>query len=433
MKQTTWRWLVPVLLGVLLCPASPAWAGTPQPNPGKLPCWPGQAPPADTTEKFTFAILGDKTSGGEGKWPIFDRAVDAINLLAPDFVITTGDHIPGHMEEKAQWTEEWREYREHAARLRPPLWLIPGNHDISNTACHRFWQEDLGDTYYAFTHKGCLFLVLNTEEERFDGRGQIWRAMMDFARETLSNSQEARHSFIFFHKPMWDDPRFSADWAELEGMLGDRPCTVIAGHEHYLSTERRGNKLLVIQNATGGGIHLSNVREYGCFHAFALVTIEGNSAHYAIIEPDGGVWPPEIAPAAFRKQFTFGMVSPTAELPEHLPDGSWRVKGRAELSNPFDTPVTLQLRIGPLSKSGWQPAKDTASFPPACGQGSTTGNPSPQSSFPPACGGAGGEFLPQAGNTVPPFIENDELVLERHLEPGMTETVPLPFTVPEAR
>ncbi len=47
--------------------------------------------------------------------------------------------------------------------------------------------------------------------------------------------------------------------------------------------------------------------------------------------------------------------------------------------------------------------------------------------------GAGGEFLPQAGNTVPTFIENDELVLERRLEPGMTETVRLVFTVPEAR
>ena len=26
-------------------------------------------------ESFSFAILGDKTSGGEGKWPIFDQAV----------------------------------------------------------------------------------------------------------------------------------------------------------------------------------------------------------------------------------------------------------------------------------------------------------------------------------------------------------------------
>lgn len=54
-----------------------------------------------TGEAFSFVILGDKTSGGEGKWPIFDQAVAEINLLRPDFVITTGDQIPGHMEERA--------------------------------------------------------------------------------------------------------------------------------------------------------------------------------------------------------------------------------------------------------------------------------------------------------------------------------------------
>ena len=32
-------------------------------------------------EKFTFAILGDKTTGGVLNWPIFDRAVKEINLL----------------------------------------------------------------------------------------------------------------------------------------------------------------------------------------------------------------------------------------------------------------------------------------------------------------------------------------------------------------
>ena len=36
--------------------------------------------PADN---FNFVILGDKTSGGEGKWPIYDEAVKTINNLDP--------------------------------------------------------------------------------------------------------------------------------------------------------------------------------------------------------------------------------------------------------------------------------------------------------------------------------------------------------------
>lgn len=31
---------------------------------------------SNDADKFSFVILGDKTSGGEGKWPIYDRAVD---------------------------------------------------------------------------------------------------------------------------------------------------------------------------------------------------------------------------------------------------------------------------------------------------------------------------------------------------------------------
>ena len=52
-------------------------------------------PLIQNNEKFTFAILGDKTTGGVLNWPIFDRAVDELNLLQPEFVIMVGDRIQG--------------------------------------------------------------------------------------------------------------------------------------------------------------------------------------------------------------------------------------------------------------------------------------------------------------------------------------------------
>ena len=89
-------------------------------------------PWTNDADKFSFVILGDKTSGGEGKWPIYDRAVDAINLLNPDFVITVGDMIPGHMEDRPTWDAEWAEYMAHANRIEAPLFFTPGNHDLAN-------------------------------------------------------------------------------------------------------------------------------------------------------------------------------------------------------------------------------------------------------------------------------------------------------------
>jgi hypothetical protein len=312
-------------------------------------------PAPDPSPRFSFVILGDKTSGGEGKWPIYDRAVDAINLLEPDFVITVGDQIPGHMEERTLWDAEWAEYLEHARRLEMPLVLTPGNHDIANVQCYEFWKQDFGPTYFSFDYKDCHFLVLNTEEERFDGRGPVWEKMMTFAEQDLAAHKDARHTFIFFHKPMWDDPRFLDDWARLERALAGRRYTAVAGHEHYLMTERRNGNLLVVQSATGGGIGLSNVKEFGGFHSFGYVTVTGNNVTYAVVEPEGGVWPVDIAPTAFRKAIAFDLVRLDAEPPDDPLASEVTVRAKARLRNVLSEPIDLELSVEALAASGWQP------------------------------------------------------------------------------
>lgn len=338
---------------------------------------------------FSFAILGDRTSGGEENWPLFDRVVDAINAKPHDFVITTGDHIPGHMEDRDTWEAQWREYWTHASRLTAPLWLVPGNHDIANTACHEFWREDFGDTYYSFTHKGCLFLVLNTEEERFDGRGPVWQKMLSHAAASLENHCNALHTFIIFHKPMWNDPRFEEDWRQFAALIGDRPCTVIAGHEHYLAAERRDNLLLVIQNATGGGIHLSDASIYGCYHGHAEVSISEAAITYTIAGPDGTRHAPEESPLRFRKQVEELLVLTAEQPPRPSPGNIWAVSGQAITANPFPVPITVRVRV-PLPKdAGWLPVGE-----------------------------------PPEGSR-----EDGDFVLERALAPGEQHTFPLAFSV----
>jgi len=309
--------------------------------------------PSTSGEKFSFVILGDKTSGGEGKWPIFDRAVDAINLLNPDFVITVGDHIPGHMQEREAWDAEWAEYLEHARRLKAPQFLTAGNHDIANVECYGFWKEDFGPTYYAFDYKGCHFLVLNTEEERFDGRGPVWNAMMTFAETDLDAHREARHTFVFFHKPMWDDPRFDEDMRRLERALGTRPYTVVAGHEHYLMAERRDGRLYVILNATGGGIDVSEVREFGAFHGFGYVTVDGDEVTCAIVEPDGAIWPVDVAPASFRKAIAHDVVRWDALEPPETDGGTVVLRTAARLANPFEEEIHIEITVPSLDEFMW--------------------------------------------------------------------------------
>src|SRR5690606_22480611 len=129
---------------------------------------------------------------------------------------------------------------------------------------------------------------------------------------------DSRHTFLFFHKPMWDDPRFLRDWERLEKALAGHRFTAVAGHEHYQMTERRNGDLYVVQSATGGGIHLSDVKEYGCFHSFGFVTVDGYEVSYALVEPSGGIWPVDVAPASFRRGIVFDLATLDATMPEGL-------------------------------------------------------------------------------------------------------------------
>lgn len=343
------------------------------------------------SDKFSFVILGDKTSGGEGKWPIYDRAVDAINLLNPDFVITVGDMINGHMDQRPAWDAEWAEYMDHAKRIDAPLFLTVGNHDIANLECYEWWQEDFGRTYYSFDYKGCHFVSFNTEEERIDGRGPVWQKMMDWMRSDLAAARDARHTFIFFHKPMWDDPRFEDVWAEIETAMGDRKFTAVAGHEHYHSTMFKNGNAYVIQSATGGGINLSDVKAWGGFHSFGHVTVDGSETTYAVVEPEGGIWPVDVAPAAFRHAVTHEIVQLDAEPGADPSQAVVDVLAQVHLHNVLDQPVDIQVDLENFEAAGWRYT--------------------------------GGD---EAGWS----LEDGALVCTRHLAPGARETVPLPLRVP---
>ena len=310
----------------------------------------GPAPPqvdrrlSTAPGKFTFAILGDKTSGGDGEWEIFDTAVREINLLNPDFVVMVGDMIPGHMEEREEWDRQWAEFLGHANQLEVPLYFHPGNHDISNLHMHEWWQQDFGRTYYSFDHKGCHFLLLNTEEERVDGRGPVWQAQLQFIREDLARHADARYTFVFMHKPMWNDPRYEEDWPVVVEALGDRPYAAFAGHIHDLTHERINGRRHIVHAATGGGLGVSAVKEFGAFHHYSMVSIDEDSVRVAICEPGGPVWPEDIAPRSFRRGVE-EIVRFSADAPVSIDGDEATVRTTARYHNTLPDTAWVTMRL----------------------------------------------------------------------------------------
>jgi len=82
------------------------------------------------------------------------QAVQMINVRHPDAVILSGD-----IGENPQ---AWEEARSILADLKPPLYYVPGNHDVHSTDVERY-RRVFGKDYYTFQVKDITFVAIDSE------------------------------------------------------------------------------------------------------------------------------------------------------------------------------------------------------------------------------------------------------------------------------
>lgn len=242
---------------------------------------------------FQFAIVSDRTGGHRPG--VFPRAVDKINLLQPEFVISVGDLIEGYSEDPGAWALEWSEFESKLQRFQMPFFFCPGNHDISNLPMSKEWHRKFGRAYYDFRYQDCLFVVLNTEDEPQKDREYFFKPEQQaWFKQTLANNQDARWTFVFMHKPVWSitsfkDPKHNPTtlgWDEIEAALQGRKYTVFSGHNHvYAKSVRKGMDYYILAT-TGGASTLTGLKD-GRFDHFAWVTVKESEPIVANILLDG--------------------------------------------------------------------------------------------------------------------------------------------------
>src|ERR1700710_2885899 len=71
---------------------------------------------------FQFAVVGDRTGGHRAK--VFGRAVERLNLLQPEFVVSVGDLIEGGKKTPKQLAAEWEEFDGYVKRLEMPFFYV---------------------------------------------------------------------------------------------------------------------------------------------------------------------------------------------------------------------------------------------------------------------------------------------------------------------
>ena len=321
-------------------------------------------------EKFTFAIIGDKTGGGEENWPIFDQAMNEINRLHPDFAIMVGDLIQGfdtwvryasgystdatqpkgYITDLKAIDEQWNQFYEHANRIQVPLFFLPGNHDISNQAMYDYWKANIGKTYYSFDYKGCHFILLNTEEGKWADEVQFGSEQMEWLCADIPAHRQKKHIFIFMHQPAWYySGEELAQWETVESWLEGLPYTVFAGHFHNLTYETRKGHRYFVLSTTGGSLWPSEVLELGAFHHYTLVTVDGQDVHTVIIQP-GNAPPYGIAQREFGDK-AHQLFSWEKDFP--LVQGLNEGKLIVHLNNTFEKTVSMKLKYAPSNGSSW--------------------------------------------------------------------------------
>ncbi len=135
-------------------------------------------------------------------------AIDTLNALDADLVISTGDLFMDVTKDTANHRRAFFD------RLRVPLFNAVGNHDLSGTV----YQEAFGPTLTSFTLGTAAFVLLDTERDN----GRIEGEQLEAIR-SLVDRTDLRQAFIISHRPVWaeGDPRYGPLFAgNTRSMLG---------------------------------------------------------------------------------------------------------------------------------------------------------------------------------------------------------------------
>jgi serine/threonine-protein phosphatase CPPED1 len=234
--------------------------------------------------EFQFAIVSDRTGGNRPG--VFRQAVEVLNLLQPQFVLSVGDLVDGYTEDRSVIDRQWREFEGEVNRLQMPFFYVPGNHDLSNSLLSQVWRERRGRRYYDFVYRDVLFLVLNSDDTA-DGVGRIGPEQCAFVRRSLEENRSARWTVVCLHRPLWTERDVAkTGWLEIEKELADRRYTVFAGHEHSFQKYVRQGRDYYQLATTGGGSDLRGVA-HGEIDQIAWVTMKKDGPIIANVLLDG--------------------------------------------------------------------------------------------------------------------------------------------------
>lgn len=238
---------------------------------------------------FRFAIVSDRNGGMRPG--VFENAIDKLNLLQPEFVLSVGDLIDGYTEDAKVWNAEWDNFDALVNRLDMPFYYVPGNHDTSNELLTEAWKKRHGRDYYAFVHKNALFIALNTDEIK---NGGITEKQVTYVKSVLNQHQDVKWTFVFMHRPLWSYGD-QAGFKEIGNALKGRKYTLFSAHHHNYQYQVVDGMDHYVLATTGGGSYMRGP-EVGELDQITWVTMKKDGLKVAHLDLTG-IYDKNLVPA----------------------------------------------------------------------------------------------------------------------------------------
>jgi 3',5'-cyclic AMP phosphodiesterase CpdA len=252
--------------------------------------------PPGQHKDFTFVSLSDihvhqrnisgaltpqsnKGIAPDGTPVFFEKAIDQVNLLRPDFAVMLGDYVRAQRY-AGEYQPEFANFYKALSRFEVPVFIVAGNHDVyfNEVDGAKVYEENIGPLHYSFDAGEAHFTAVNTNQwpasdrivmEKFGTfvyprkwQGQVlgaaderktaeYRSQLAWIRDDLARHQGAAARFMLMHhdpyRPngkaiAWKNERFGAAFTLGGGGLGStalkelasmyRVGYVLTGHWH---------------------------------------------------------------------------------------------------------------------------------------------------------------------------------------------------------
>ncbi|MGI9014372.1 MAG: metallophosphoesterase family protein [Phycisphaerales bacterium] len=313
-------------------------------------------PPA-AARGLRLAVLPDQTTGRDWGLRYLTLAVEDLNRLQPDAVISIGDMIQGYTRDPAQWDREADRFFQIIEPLAMPFFPLAGNHEVisgtrdrNDLTFHERYQQRFAPLYYALWFDEISAIICFSDDPTFAEGGEgIGPEQLTWLRTTLAQAAARNRPIIaLMHRPLWRNSRSNWD-RDIHPLCVEHGVdAVVAGHFHSLQRDpdRDGIEYHIL--GTCGGM-IDQLPLAGQLQHLTFMHVDANGSLRTFHQPVGMTLPDDFVvredqDRVFRLK-TDTRVFTISDLKREPVAGEVSETLTLTFRNPIDVPIDVSVQL----------------------------------------------------------------------------------------